>query len=378
MRPGSDLLKQVLTGSMDIHYEADLFYGNTRRFERLPIDGPSLSWDGTADVEGEGSCTVVWNDAQGSSLVPNDPQDWLAPYGAQLVIYAVVKASESTFSERVQLGVFTITAIPGSDEGPFIVGETKVVVGSRIQVQFKDRMVEVQGDQFTQLASPSQLLSVYAELGWLTGFVVKKLIADSAITTSVVYQQDRIKALQDVAGNANGIAFCDYDGTITMRPVVPGTPVAALTIGEQGTIAPAGAKPSLSRDEVYNGIVITGETSDTQAVLAVKWIEQGPLRATPEGGQRTPFHRKPRFHSSPFITTTEQAQDAAPGLLDTFSKPRAAQLQIQCLTNPLLQVGDVVTAFDGIATWRVRIARIDLGLGAYMTIVADVIDRVIG
>jgi hypothetical protein len=125
---------------------------------------------------------------------------------------------------------------------------------------------------------------------------------------------------------------------------------------------------------VYNGVVIRGETAEQEAVLAKLWVTDGPLRAT-QGSSRTPFHRRPRFYSSPFITTQEQAIAAAPGLLAQFSQPRASQLQVQCVTNPLLQVGDVVTVWDGRATWTIRLVKLSLGSGALMTVTGDVIDR---
>lgn len=370
MRGASENLRQALLGSFDVTFEADLFYGEERLFANLPIAAPSLDWDGTADVEASGSAEVLWTDAHGSSLKPELPSDWLAPFGSRLVVYAVVSAPP--FKERVQLGVFTITDVPSADDYPAMFGQMRITVGSRVEVSFKDRMVEVQDDRFTRLAQPSQLASVYAELATLTGFQLTRTVADGGITRSVVYEESRVKAVQDLAGILNAVPFMESDGTLSLRSNSPGEPVAQLEVGSLGTIVQVGA--SLSREGVYNGIVIRGETNDQQAILAERWVTQGPLRAS-TSTERTPFHRRPRFYSSPFITTQAQAEAAIDDLLEQFSQPRAAQLQVQCVVNPLLQVGDVVTVFDGRATWTVRLVKVSLGAGALMTVTGDVIDR---
>lgn len=372
MRPASADLVAVLASSLDWSYEADLYYGEERLFRNLPVDDLSLRWDATADIEGSGSCRVVWTDAQGSSLKPNDPQDWLAPFGSRLVIFA--KVSVGSFVERIQLGVFTLTSVPRADDQAMIWGETRITVSSVVDVEFKDRMVEVQRDRFTVLSQPASTDSVYAELANLTGFQLRRTIADAPITRSVVYEESRIKALQDLSSIVDGRPFMESDGTLSLRPISPGSPVAALTIGESGTIVQVGS--TLDSDGVYNGVIIRGETDGQQAILAERWIEDGPLRATPDGGERTPFHRVPRMYSSPFITTQEQAEKAAPGLLIQFSGIHAAQLEVSCIVDPRLQVGDVVAVNDGEAVWAIRLVTVALSGAGRMKVSGDVLSRV--
>lgn len=367
-------LAEVLSGgSFTIEYTADLFYDGTRLFEGLPIVEPSFQWDGSAEVEASHSLTVMWTDAQGTSLSPNDPQDWLAPFGSRLVIYAVVSAG-TAFTERVQLGDFTITSVPSANDTLFRLGETRIVVGSKVELELKDRMVEVQRDRFTKKSSPSNMASVWAEAAALTGFQVTKSLPDAAIRRAVVYEESRIAGLSDLFDIIGGVPHMASDGTLTARPADAPDPDGHLTVGPGGTITQVGA--SLDTDGVFNGVVIRSETSDQQQILAELWITSGPLRATVEGGPRTPFHRVPFFYSSPQITTDAQARSAAPKLLAQKSQPRASALEIQCVIDPTVEIGDVRTVDDDSSTWTVRLTKYSFGSAGTMTITGEVLDRV--
>lgn len=372
MRPANVTLLEALGSSYELTFEADLWYDGQRVVPDLQVVTPSLVWDSSAEVEGSGSVTVVWSDDHGSSIAPKDAGDLFAPFGSRLVVFAVV--SLGSVRERVQLGDFDITAVPSVSGEPYVWGETEITPGELIELELADRMVEVRRDRFTTLAQPSQLASAWAELGALTGFQLTRSLPDAAITRSIVYEESRVRALQDVASLLGGVAFMEWDGTLSCRPIEPGAAVAELVLGENGTIVQVGA--SLDSEGVYNGVVIRAETDNQQAILAERWVESGPLRATPPGGPRTPFHRVPRFYSSPFITTTEQAQAAAPGLLAQYSSPRATTLEVTCVMNPLLQVGDVVTVKDRAFQWTIRLTRVPVERSSVMTVTGDVIDRV--
>lgn len=368
MRPGSDALKVALESSVQLTFEADLWLDGRRVIADLPVLSPSLVWDSTGEVEGSGRVTVVWSSDDGAPV-----DDALSPFGSRLVMFAVVSVGE--LRERVQLGDFTITEVPAVDGEPFVWGSTRVSVGQLVELELRDRMVEVQRDRFTVLTQPTSLSSVWAELALLTGFALTRSLPDASITRSVVYEESRVRAVQDLAELLGGVAFMEWDGTLSCRPVEPGAPVATLTLGEQGTIVQVGS--SLTADGVYNGVVIRSETDGQTAILAERWVTEGPLRATLPGGQRTPFHRVPRFYSSPFITTQAQAETAAPALLAQFSEPRATALDVTCVVNPLLQVGDVVTVDDGRFTWTVRLTRVPLASAGMMTVSGDVVSRVL-
>lgn len=371
MRPASDELREALAYSFELTFSADLWYDNERRIEGLRVLDPSIVADSRRDIEMGGTLSLVWADDSGRSIEPATAGDLLAPFGSRLVVFAVVNVGGR--DERIQLGDFSIVSVPSVDGHPYMWGAQQIHAGQVVNVVVQDRTIEVRRDRFTQLSQPSQLDSVYSELASLTGFPIRRTLPDAPITRSVVYEEDRLNVVQDLAEIIGGRAFMDWDGALTVRPLQAGPPVAELAMGDLGTITQLGS--SLDSDAVYNGVVIRGQTNDQQVILAEAWIESGPLRATRPGQPRTPWHRVPRFYSSPFITTSQQAQDAAPALLEQFSSPRASSLEVTCITNPLLQVGDVVAVLDGSWEWTLRLTRVPIEASTLMTVTGDVLNR---
>jgi len=371
MRQASEALRDALLGSFTLEYQADLFYDGERLFEGLPIVEPSLRGDGSGEVEESGKVTVLWTDDHGKSLKPGDPQDWLAPYGARIVLFAVVSVGQ-VFRERVQLGDYTITAVPSADDSVFMFGETRIVTGSKVELEIKDRMVEVQRDRFTRITSPTDLGSVWGEVQRITGLQVTRSVPDKPLTRSVTYEESRVSAVIDLFALLDASPFMEWDGTLSARPNAAPAPVGELTVGPRGTITQIGS--SLDAEGVYNGVVIRADGADG-GVLDELWVTAGPLRATAAVGKRTPFHNVPRFYSNPQIETTEQARSALPGLVELYSQPRAATLEIQCIVDPTVQVGDVRTVDDGQYTWTIRVGSYNLSAAATMSITGDVLSR---
>lgn len=372
MRPGSELMRKMLASDFELTFSADLMYGSSRVAEGLEVVSPSLSADSSGQVEMSGRLSVVWSDLAGVDVAPFDPSDMFSPFGFRVVLFVVVRAG--SVEARQQVADLTITEVPSVDGEPFVWGETPIYSGQRVDLVVKDRMVEVQRDRFTKLEQPASLSSVWAEIARLTGFAVSRTLPDAAVTKSVVYEESRVDAVQQLAALLGGVAFMEWDGTLSARPLIPGGPVAELVLGSDGTIVQVGS--SLSADGVYNGVVVRGEGEGQSQILAESWIISGPLRATPDGAERTPFHRVPYFYSSPFITTSAQAEAYAPALLGRVSAPRSATLEVTCVTNPLLQVGDVVSVRDSRFVWTVRLTRVPLEQSALMTVTGDVLSRV--
>lgn len=371
MRPGTDLMRELLASDFEISFVADLLYGDARVASGLEVVSPSFMADASALVEMSGRLSVVWASADGGDVEPFEPADPFSPFGYRVVLFVAVYAGVNR--ARQQIGDFTITEVPSVDGEPFVWGETPIFAGQRLDLVVKDRMVEVQRDRFAKFQQPASLSSTYAEIARLTGFPITKTVADVPVTKSVVYEESRVDAVQQLAALLGGVAFMDWDGSLSIRPADPGSPVAELVLGDEGTIVQVGS--SLSAEGVYNGVVIRGEADGQQAILAERWVTDGPLAATPEGGVRTPFHRVPYFYSSPFITTSAQANAYAPVLLARVSAPRAATLEVTCVTNPLLQAGDVVTVRDRRFVWTVRLTRVPLELSGVMTVTGDVLSR---
>jgi hypothetical protein len=105
------------------------------------------------------------------------------------------------------------------------------------------------------------------------------------------------------------------------------------------------ANRSLSREGVYNVVVVTGEGGDDlPPVRAVAFDAQQSSPTFFDG----PFGRVPRFYSSTFITTEQQAQNAARNLLrQSLGAPY--DVGLSAVPNPGVRPYDVirVTYNDG-------------------------------
>lgn len=374
MREHSEELAGALKSGFDVTYSADLIYDNQRVIEDIPLEDVELSWDGSAAIEGSGSAVIIWTDPLGVSLRPGTAGDWLSPFGSRLRLYVTISVG-SVFRERVPLGDYDITEVPEAEDARITARGVSYVTSSRVRVELKDRMWEVERDRFIQLSSPQAGLSVYEEIQRITGLQIRRTVANATITRQVVYEVDRVKAVQELADILGQVAYMDSDGVLTFRSPDPAlTPAARLEVGANGTVTALGS--SLTAEGVYNGVIIRGETQgDTAPILAERWVASGPLRATLPGEPRTPYHRVPRFYSSPQITTQAQADAIIDSLLARWSVPTAAQLEVQCIYDPRIQVGDTVEVFDGEHTWLIHVQEVRLGMAATMGVTGDVVSR---
>lgn len=115
MRDVSAQLRDVLaSGVFSVEWVADLYYDGDPKAQNLPIVDPKFSWDGSAQIQGRGSCEIVWADLFGQSVVPREIGDLFSPFGAELQVDVIVSAG--AFQERVPMGRFVLDAVPDSVE----------------------------------------------------------------------------------------------------------------------------------------------------------------------------------------------------------------------------------------------------------------------
>lgn len=349
MRPHTDNLAAVLTGSFTTRLIVDSFYGPERTLANLDVDGWELRWDSEARIKSGGQLTVVYSSDVADSLSPAEFTDVLAPFGQELNLLLEVSAGE--FRETVQLGHYRITAVPDARDEHMDVLQQTLTVGSRVTVTLEDRMVSVARAGFRSEQSPPSLASCWAEIQRLTGLQVIRSVDDRVIPTSVVYlaeQGGRLKAVQELAGVLGGVAYVTPDGALSVLPDVPGGVVAALTLGDEGTILDVAH--SMESEGVYNEVVGNFEDEQRNPIYAVAAISSGPLAV---GG---PYGAYTRYYSSPFVKTQEAAQSAVDAILSQVSSTQTYRVPVQCLLNPLIEDGDVVTVerpTGGVLTGRV-------------------------
>lgn len=343
MREATENLKGALaTGSFQFWYVADLWYDGLRRLENVPLSLDTLTDDDSRAVKAQAGGTVTWIDAYGESILPVTPGDLFSPFGSELALYAIV--SVGGVETRIPMGWFQITDVPSMrDETQFWDGRN-IVTGSSIELVLMDRLVQVQRDDFDVPSAPTNLVSVWSEIGRITGLKLVRSITDAPISRSVPYKEDRLQAVMDLADIIGGVPYMDSYGSLTMRPKAWPAAVDTMRRGDDGSIVQI--KRGMSPEEVYNTVVFRGKSGDATSVWATSRVEEGPLRARNGDGSRSPAHRRPTFRASEFITTDFDAQFYTRSELARVANLRSVKWPIIETWNPLREVGDVVNVVD--------------------------------
>lgn len=343
MQPVSDGFLDALQGSLTPELRIDAWYDGQLVYENVPITSASLVMDGSRTIVGSGS--IVATDPDGA-LIPTSYDSPLAPFGSELQIRQGVRTG-SAGVEWVSLGWFRIMESDPDESWSAYYDRTHpsrapkwVPRGVDVTTPVADRMVRLDNARFLAPEAPASLTSVRTEIVRLARELIQIAdlsgFADAAIPASVAYQTSRVQALQDLAGVLNLVVRVNPNGALTLAPKSPsGSAVWTVEIGRTGTIV--GWNRKLTSDGLYNGVVSSGTTEDGVAVQAVATEKTGPLRW--DG----PFGRVPYGHSSPLITTEAAAQADADTRLDRLIRERVVPVTVSCVSNPALEVDDIVS-----------------------------------
>lgn len=345
MRPMTDAALAALTGSrtgdgLRVHAWLD---GRVVA-QDLPVADWSLAWDLDRQVQGQLSCTFV--DVDGT-LAPWAVDDPLGVGGPRLqAIYTVGGTSET-----VDVGWFQTT---GSDpveswqvrtlesqdpDAPFGQRVEWTSGGASIPVEGADLTQVVVDDRLLAPSSPAAGATVLSEVRRLLQGVVPVTVAagvtDAPVATSVVFERERMDAVEDLLGRIDAAARMTGDGQLEVYPTARTAPVWVVAGGDEGVLVQV--RRSQRRAGLYNGVVSEGRDATTSLpVRGIALEGTGPLRW--EG----PHWRVPMFHSSPLITSQAMADADAATTLANRTAQRSVDLDVTCLPHPGLQVGDWV------------------------------------
>lgn len=331
MRPVSDAFLRTVRGSHTMTAEARVVEpgqtGVDPDGEDLPILSGDVQVDGTANVR---STLDMLTD--GTGMWPTQASSLLAPYGNEVFVRRGIQYGNGT-TEWVSLGYFRIES-PEQDEPP----------DGPIRISAKDRMA---GLIEARLLAPVQYLA-----GAVLGDIVDELVTEvypsaviewddstdaDTLGRSLVAEEDRFEFLADLVTAAGKVWYWDYRGVLVIvSPPDPATPVYEVNHGANGVLV--AMSRTLSREGVYNAVVATGEGTDTEDPVRAVAVDDNPLSPTFWDGQ---FGKVPRFYSSPFITTTAQAQSAARSLL-TRNLGLPYTVDFTTVPNPALEPLDPV------------------------------------
>lgn len=292
--------------------------------------------DATADVRATLDLTT-----DGTGMWPRYTDDLLAPYGNEIFVERGIDYGNGTV-EYCSLGYFRIEA-PSQDEppdGPIrIVGKDRMqaIIDARLTAPVQFDAAATYGDVVDQL-----ITEVYpsATIEW------DDSTDTSTLDRSLITDELRFEFLDDLVHSLGKIWYWDYRGVLVIADQPdPGDPVWDVDSGAGGVLV--SASRSLSREGVYNAVVAIGESvsADAPPVRAVA-VDANPTSPTYYYGRFGPV---PRFYSSPFITTTTQAEAAAASLLRAqLGLPYSVDLA--AVPNPALEPYDPVRIRYGPST----------------------------
>jgi len=321
----------------------------------IPVTGGTVKGDRGGFVRR--SCDVTVADPD---LIPLLAGDALAPYGSELRLWRGVVLPDGR-EELVAVGTFVVWDVESAE--PF----------DGVRVTGYDRMRLVQQARFPFPTSPQtrsaiELVSslVLEPVPWAT-ILIDPALRDATVPRSVALQRDRDQPVTDVATALGAEIYSDAYGGFVLAPIPDpsGPPVARFQRGEGGVLVSRRRK--LSREGVYNACVASGQQAgDEPVVTSDLIIDSDPMSPTYWDG---PFGHAPTFYSSSFLTTKNQANDAARAILrDQVGLVRS--LGFDAIPNPALEVGDVIglDSDDGYEQHILETLTMPLGAG---TMTAD-------
>lgn len=169
-------------------------------------------------------------------------------------------------------------------------------------------------------------------------------VVDRNVSNNLVYERDRLDAVQDLAKRI----FCDYRmnglGFMEIYPVAEAESVETLQGGPDGLLVAVDRSQDL--EGLYNVFVVDGAKENTDGttipIRSVQVIDFGPLSAY------GPHGWVPEFYSSTMITSQEDADAYAFEMMQSQLSGLTVDLRVTCVPMPHLEQGDWVTVANPI------------------------------
>jgi hypothetical protein len=332
----------ALGGSFQLLSWADVWYDGSPVLEQLPVTDGKIDFDIDQDVHGTLSLTVADADGSLSPLLPTDP---LNSFGQEIHVSQAVISAGSPLAQPISVGWYRIQNSVTHQKWRRLPSGGWRSAGAQIEVTAHDRVAILADARFLAGDQPASNTTVLSEIARLVrGLVplgnVDNTLSDRGIPKAIVYEQDRVKALAELADSIGAVIAIDSDGQLALRlPVADtATPVWTFTVGDGGSIIDYTIEST--RDGVVNAVVATGEAtgSDYAPVVGYAYDLDG-ASPTLYGG---PFGRVPAFLSSPLLLTAASAGAAAATRLNTYKRGRDRVYTFDTLPNFLIELDDPV------------------------------------
>jgi len=324
MYPVSTTFNQALRESHAVVVQVDAWLGGSLIASNMPISGGSVSVASGSGVRRTLDVTIA------------DRTLWsvLDTIGVELRPYRGIRYPSGDV-ELVPLGVFSL------DQQSISVGPT-----GGIEVRSApDRWARVQRAQFEQPTPAIATATIASEIqrlvtGAVSGITVTNNATSSAKAGPLIWEQDRAQAAADLATSIGAEVFFDNAGNLAIEnaPLLGQTPVWTVDASPSGVLL--SGERVRDRSRTYNVVVAYPTSlSGTAPYAPVIVADTDPTSRTYVNG---PFGRVPYRYTTPAMTTSAQALQAATALLNRV-KAVNAQLSVDAVVHPGLDRGDVIT-----------------------------------
>lgn len=338
VRPVSDRFLAEVKGSHTSVTEV-WAYRSSGEPVRLEVSEGSVNLNSTSAIRGSVDLSVP-----GLDWVPKGPFDLLAPYGNELNVLRGVEFADGS-RELVSLGWFGIQSVSVEDDGSGLsVRVSGLDRSQRLSAAVFEDVVNIPADTPFAAAILFLALDAWPDCPYQPDFVsVSGVVAGwdasaLSIGRGVVAQpgDNRWDFMLGLAKALGMVLFFDGDGILTLRPYAEQGVVASVAEGEGGVLLSAGRE--WGRSESFNRVIATGENTSSDEVYRAVATDDNPLSPTYYFGD---FGKVPRFYSSPYIVSVEQAQDAANAIL-LQEIGTASTVSFGMVPNPALEPEDTV------------------------------------
>lgn len=282
----------------------------------------------SADIRGNASVLV-----SGADAWPLLNTDLLTPYGNEVFVRRGIDFGNGTV-EWVSFGYFRIDDVSQTRNENYPIALT--CYDRMIGIIEARLLTPVQFEAGVSLNTivTTLVLEVYpdATIEW------DDTTGDTLITRSQIAEEDRFGFLRDLITSYGKIMYFDYRGIFVICSVPDDdTPVFDVNSGAGGVLIELNR--SRSREGVYNAVVVNGEGADTEQPIFAAVVDSDPNSPTNYYGR---FGKVPRFYTSTFITTNDQAAATASSMLRrTIGLPYS--VDFKAVVNSALEPYDPVS-----------------------------------
>lgn len=306
--------------------------GDTPTGTELAVLDGEIEFNATADVRASGEIELIgdWPTSLNLSL---------APYGAEVFLSRGIDRGANGVL-WAPMGYFRISEV---SQGNAAKGPLKLTLEDRMATIIDSRLMQPR--QFMIGTTVGHIVNELVLLIYPDAVIVWDDDSDlSELGRSLIVEESRYEMLLTLAEGLGKVVYWDELGQLVFRTIPDeGDPIWTVKAGSGGAMV--NANRSLSRQGIYNAVVVTGEGSDD--IMPVRSVARDAQQSSPTFFAGS-FGRVPRFYSSPFITTQQQADNAARNLLQQ-SLGAPYDVGLSAIPNPAVRPYDVirVTYDDG-------------------------------